>query len=512
MGGTRNLRHARKLGAIIVGIAGASCSHGRRPVDARVDHSDDSSALLAVVRTALPPPEQVSARDALANQQARAAVALLSTGASDTAWTLLRHSEDPTRRSYLVHMLATHGVRAEAVLARLRAEPDTSARRALILSLGGYSEHQIGPRERARVVAQLLTWYRADPDPGIHGAIDWLLRYGVEGPRARALQWNEQATLARIDGELAGKPQPDKRWHVTREGLTMVTMPGPAAFRMGSPAYERGRASASDSPGEPLHAVRIPHSFAIASKDVTVAQFQRFLDANPDIRQRHAYDGRPGRMAEVMKDFSPDSTGPQIAVTWYEAAMYCNWLSRQEGLPASEWVYPERAEAMRSGMKLPEHYLHRTGYRLPTEAEWEYAARAGATTPHFFGVADSLLPEYAWYSHYPQQRKTDPIDPRDPNRTWPVGQLEPNDFGLFDIYGNVWEWTQDRVARHTTSAPVTDGEDTVLVVVDSVARTRRSGGFPYPAEMMRSAERGTIGASPAARRDNVGFRVAQSVR
>ena len=217
-------------------------------------------------------------------------------------------------------------------------------------------------------------------------------------------------------------------------------------------------------------------------------------------------------MAQVMKDFSPDSAGPQIAVTWYEAAMYCNWLSQQEGLPDSEWVYPARPDEYRSGMALPRDYLNRRGYRLPTEAEWEYAARAGTTTPHFFGIADSLLTRYAWFSRHPPKRKADPVDPRDPQRTWPVGQLEPNDFGLFDIYGNVWEWTQDRVARHSSGTLQVDVEDTVLVVLDSVARTRRSGGFPYPAAMMRSAERGTVNAVPFLRRDNVGFRVARSVR
>ena len=508
MGYARAFRHAGVLAAVCAGTAAVSCGHGSPAGDARPEHPD-SRRLLAVVRTVLPAEEQVAARDALAREQARAALMLLRRGASDTAWMLLRHNEDPTRRSHLLHMLAPNGVPAEAVVTRLRVESDTSARRALILALGGYADNAIRPGERRRVVAELLEWYRSDPDPGIHGAIDWLLRYGVKGPRPRAIQWNEYAQLARIDRELAGMPQAEKRWRVTREGFTMVTIPGPVAFRMGSPTYEPGRMSATDSPDEPLHDVRIPHSFAIANKEVTVAQFQRFLDANPDIRRRHAYDGRPDRMAEVMRDFSPDSTGPQIAVTWYEAAMYCNWLSEREGLPESEWVYPA---LIRSGMPLPENYLRRTGYRLPTEAEWEYAARARATTPHFFGIADSLLPEYAWYSHYPQKRKTDPIDPRDPNRTWPVGQLKPNDYGLFDVYGNVWEWTQDRVARHTTGALVTDVEDTALVVTDSVARTRRSGGFPYPREMMRSAERGTVGAFPTARRDNVGFRVAHSIR
>lgn len=504
-------RHACALAIVLSATAVTACGHARRVAGDRPE-SSYTHRLLALVRSVPPPDEQVSARDALAKEQARAAVTLLKRGVSDTAWILLRHSEDPTRRSYLLHMLASDGVPSDAVIARLRVEPDTSARRALILALGQYTEHDIGAGDRRRLVARLLERYRSDPDPGIHGAIDWLLRYGVEGPRVRALRWNEDTALSRIDRELAGKPQPDKRWRVTRAGFTMVTVRSPVAFRMGAPAYEPQRASASDSPGEPQHDARIPHSFAIANKEVTVAQFQRFLDANPDVHSRHAYEGRPERMAQVMRAFSPDSAGPQIAVTWYEAAMYCNWLSKQEGLPESEWVYPAPAELIRSGMKLPESYLHRTGFRLPTEAEWEFGARAGATTPHFFGMADSLLPEYAWYSHYPQTRKSDPIDPRDPNRTWPVGQLEPNDLGLFDVYGNVWEWTQDRVARHTTSALVTDVEDTVLVVTDSVARTRRSGAFPYPAAMMRSAERGTVGAFPLARRDNVGFRVAQTVR
>ena len=293
----------------------------------------------------------------------------------------------------------------------------------------------------------------------------------------------------------------------------MVVVRGPVEFRMGSPAYEAGREPASDSPDELAHHARLPRSYAIAGKEVTVGQFQRFLDANPQVKAKFAYDNDPNRMATVLRTFSPDREGPQIAVTWYEAAMYCNWLSKQDGIPESEWVYPASFDQIKDGMMMPDNYLHRTGYRLPTEAEWEYAARAGTTTARFFGNSADLLEQYAWYSKNPPKRKNDPVDPTDPQRTWPVGQLKPNDFGLFDIYGNVWEWCQDRMQPYATMRGVySDTEDPILLVSDKVARARRGGSFPYEAAMQRSAERGTKNALPILRRDNVGFRVARTLR
>jgi formylglycine-generating enzyme required for sulfatase activity len=293
-------------------------------------------------------------------------------------------------------------------------------------------------------------------------------------------------------------------------GQTMVVVRGPVTVRMGSPAGEKGRLPGPDSAAEPLHTVAIPRSFAISTTEVTVAQFRRFLDANPEAKQGYRFDDAPpDRMAQIHRRLSPDDDGPAIAVTWYEAAMYCNWLSAREGLPPSEWVYP--AGVLRESFEMPPNYLQRRGYRLPTEPEWEYAARAGTTTSRFFGEAEEALGDYAWFARHPQRSKDDPVDPTDPQRTNRVGSLKPNPLGLFDIYGNVWEWTQDRVERFQTADVTEDREDSVLRVSARDARTRRGGSFPYGAAFQRSATRGPVTSFPATRRDNVGFRIARTV-
>jgi formylglycine-generating enzyme required for sulfatase activity len=427
-------------------------------------------------------------RVALARRQANAAAALLRLGRPEPVWPLLRFSPDPTRRSYLVQRLSPLGVEARVLAERLRAEPDATARRALILALGEYGPDQLPRALREPLTAKLLEWYRTDPDRGVHGAIDWLLRHPREGPDPRKLDWGQGKALRKIDDDLKGvAPPPGQRWQVARFGLTLALFPGPVTARLGSSPDEPGR-----FPYEVPHERRINRSFALATKPVTVAQWEQFRKAYPRL-QHHC-----------TEKYSPVPGGPVIAVTWYEAAMFCRWLSDQERIDENQMCYPPIAEIEKyqdgqKPLKLPDNYLARTGYRLPTEAEWEYACRAETVTGRYYGGGEELLPRYGWFVQNAH------------NRSYPVGQKRPNDFGLFDMHGNVWNWCQEggRAYEPNQGGKAADDAEDHREVWDRVERVLRGGSFYNLAVVLRSAYR--YGNRPTFRNDMVGLRVARTL-
>ena len=170
-----------------------------------------------------------------------------------------------------------------------------------------------------------------------------------------------------------------------------------------------------------------------------------------------------------------------------------------EILPTPGQVLEFFIEDIKHGMRLNEDYLRRTGYRLPTEAEWEYACRAGASASHSFGESIELLPHYAWYSGNSQ------------NQVHASGQLKPNRFGLFDMHGNVWEWCQESLRPYVSSGDQASEDVPDLSSLDDAGnRTLRGGAFDYHEASIRAAHRKEY--PPDLRNNSVGFRIVRSIR
>ena len=149
-------------------------------------------------------------------------------------------------------------------------------------------------------------------------------------------------------------------------------------------------------------------------------------------------------------------------------------------------------------MSIPADVLQRTGYRLPTEAEWEYACRSGTVTSYYFGLSSELLGKYAWYFANSQEH------------AWSCGSLLPNDLGLFDMLGNEIEWVQDRADRPT---PQKRGLTSDIIniseyMVDKSPRVLRGVSFYNPPANVRSASRNRD--APAYRGTSFGFRPART--
>jgi formylglycine-generating enzyme required for sulfatase activity len=434
-------------------------------------------------------------KDKLAERQARAAVALVRLGKAEEVWHLLRHSADPRVRSFILNWLSPLGADPRNLVTELDQidptakptpaqgqqkmdailfHPETSMRRALVLALGTYGMESLSPGERGPLIGKLLDLYRNDPDSGIHSAAAWTLR-----------KWGQQVKLKEADAQLMKiKTWGERRWYVNGQGQTFAVIEGPVEFRMGSPPNEPDRNS-----DETPHRRLIPRRFAIATNEVTVEQYQRFVRENPQFNLNWS----------TLKRYSPDPNGPMMEVSWYGAVAYCNWLSYREGLSKDQWCYlPNERGEYAEGMTIPADVHQRTGYRLPTGGEWEYACRAGTMTGRYYGVSTELLGSYAWYIANCREH------------AWPCGVLLPNDLGLFDMLGNVMEWCHETYQEYQPGAatPIKDFISNNEHIDEKPSRLVRGGSLDTRPALVRSAFR--FWYAPSGRDFNNGFRPSRT--
>ncbi len=227
--------------------------------------------------------------------------------------------------------------------------------------------------------------------------------------------------------------------------LKMVSLPA-GQFLMGSPDSDP---DARDNE-KPPHQVQV-NGFAIGKYSVTQAQYEAVMGKNPSHFKNNSW----------LKN---NLQNPVEQVSWNDAQAFCQKLSQITGKT----------------------------YRLPTEAEWEYACRAGTTTRYYFGDDASQLGDYAWYIANSQ------------SKTHPVGQKKPNAWGLYDMSGNVWEWCEDDWHDNYIGAP-TDGSAWINNN-DNDYRIRRGGSWYYDPNNCRSAYRSNYNRRGLTD-DDFGFRV-----
>jgi formylglycine-generating enzyme required for sulfatase activity len=256
----------------------------------------------------------------------------------------------------------------------------------------------------------------------------------------------------------------------TRVGQIKLKRIPAGEFLMGSPDGE------GFPPEHPQHRVQITQPFYLGVYEVTQAQFEAVMGVNPSW-----FSPNGGGWDRV----AGQSTGrhPVEGVSWFDAVTFCNKLSVLEGRKP---FYEIEGNTVR----VPD--WNGPGYRLPTEAEWEYACRARTRTRYSFGDDQASLGEYGWF------------DGNSGLRTHPVGERRPNGFGLYDMHGNVWEWCWDGIdAGFYGKSPADDPRGPYR----ASDRVDRGGGWGSEPSLARSAYR--EGVAPEFWAFVLGFRLAR---
>jgi formylglycine-generating enzyme required for sulfatase activity len=283
-------------------------------------------------------------------------------------------------------------------------------------------------------------------------------------------------------------------------GMKLAYIP-PGTFRMGTSQAEIDRLKMEnpnltiDDEG-PAHDVEISRGFYLGMYTVTIGQFKQFVaeegyrtEAEKDGEGGYGYNSADNKLEGRKPQYTWKNTGwpvtdehPVVNVSWNDAKAFCAWLSRRD----------------------------KATYNLPSEAQWEYACRAGTTTSYYFGddpeglaavgnVADATAKEKFSDWKYSIKARDGYVF------TAPVGQFKANGFGLYDMHGNVWQWCEDWYdEKYYGRSPRVDPVN----AVQGSSRVFRGGSWGDHAVCCRSAFRGCD--SPSIRVSNLGFRVARS--
>jgi serine/threonine protein kinase/formylglycine-generating enzyme required for sulfatase activity len=304
-------------------------------------------------------------------------------------------------RTWFIEEFRRWEIDLEKVTATVSDSTSPAMRSAVCLGLGQISVKQI-PSDVKNRIAELATKWYSLPDSSTHSAVAWLMReWEIPEPAL------PDATQM-VDG---------RNWFVNSQGVTFVRITPATQGIKNIPTLSDVHRTVPDKP------------YWLANREVTHGEFEAFLKDT-------SYQGeKPKDANEAMPDesVSPTPAHPAQNVSWYDAVMYCNWLSRREGrTPAYRYAGKQRIKEYDDReVEVDKWELvnGETGYRLPRELEWEYAFRTGSETNWSTGSDESLLVAYC--QMYPSKLAS------------PSGKKLPNAWGLHDMHGNVMEWCWD---------------------------------------------------------------------
>lgn len=382
--------------------------------------------------------------------KSRLAIASLNLGDATIAAGMLRAFPkgpsqevwDPIERTTFISEFPAWRYPPEEVSEAVRKTDDLELRSGICLALAEITAPTDSVKQAWKDLLQ--NWASESPDSGTHSAARLTLtRWGLEVP-----------SIAHTD-----LPTTTHNWWHTRMGIRMVRIPPGSAKADG-------------------YSIQVQEEFWLSDVEVTVELVDQFkLDPDYTGLKPTTWDspflGMDGSYKETRSSY------PALFVSWNEAVMFCNWLSERHGLKSYYEIVADRED--RAKYKVTA-VSNATGFRLPTEAEWEYACRAFTTTGFSHGEDVSKLQRYACYSANSQSRSS------------PVGTFLCNGWGLFDMHGNVNEYCWLAFVPDTTDPFAPEGTDpfspeTKVPIAREATGTARGGSYIGTAADCRSSPR-----------------------
>ena len=418
--------------------------------------------------------------------QAKRIILLAHLGEFDPWRSAIANKTDPSLRTEIVHMLPSwHGDISELLEAASQQRENEWV--WTICHSIKLTDHRMFKTESVEQLQQTLNALaRSTKSAAVRAGCD--LAFSRLGSADNAIL--EPSTPGQTPDAAKAADAP---WLFLDNGMRMIRVePGTASLGR----HDTRSRFAGFSP----HDVTITRPYYIADAETTRSQFQSFLEyleSHPN--QRAKYPMIDWQSWEPSLRTSPSGDHPVQRVSWYDAILFCNWLSEQHGLQP---VYEKTGQVTVTTnndqtMELPIWHgdLSANGYRLPTEAEWEFACRNGSTTPYHFGNQRDLFEHYGIASNF----------------TWlpanPVRATLPNARGMFDFHGNVWEWCHDWFSD-LGPEPLVDPSGPTEPDLKNCFKIYRGGGVGTTSGETNSESRGSD--YPNVRYDNQGFRIART--